>query len=108
MPITLTCQNCNKTQEPWLDKQSNKVFCSECDKELQANHFLKIQLQTLKQYKQKTSAFLIKCVKCGKESTPQKSNNDIVCGICTKPLDHLTPIFKKMLFERLDKLKEDV
>jgi len=103
MPVISNCNSCNKSQEPYLDPQSDKVFCSLCDKEIPSNHFLKIQLKTLKQYKQKSSKFLIKCLKCNKESTPIKENNDVICGVCAKPLDNLTSIFKKMLIEELDK-----
>lgn len=110
MPVSLPCPHeCKKNQEPWLDPDSNKVYCSLCEKEIQANHFLIIQLKTLKQYKPKNSAFLVKCLKCKKESTPQKNkNNDILCGICGKNLDNLSDVFKRMLITQLDEIKKEI
>lgn len=108
MAVMINCVTCKKSTEPVLDQITNKVYCSVCDTETAVSHFVKVQLQTLKQYKAKNNTFLVKCLKCNKEATPTKKDNDIFCGVCQQPLSHITSIFKKMLFEHLDKLKEDI
>jgi hypothetical protein len=45
---------------------------------------------------------------CNNETTPVQIDNDILCGACNKPLSNITAIFKKMLIENLNKLKEDI
>ena len=107
MPVQLQCphKGCMKVQEAWLDPKTDKVYCSKCEQEINnGNHFIKVQLKTLKQYRPKnTTAFSVKCGKCSKEAPPELENNDVVCSACHSPLNHLSPIFKTMLKEQLKK-----
>ncbi len=98
-----------KLQEPWLEPKTNKVCCSLCNQEIpNINHFVMIQLKTLKQYRPKnTTAFSVKCQSCAKESPPVILDDEVVCSACEKPLNHLSPIFKNMLKEQLSK-KHDI
>lgn len=107
MAVQIQCphKGCMKLQPAWLDPLDNKVYCSLCEKEISnINHFIKIQLKTLKQYKpKKTIPFAVKCDACGKEDTPIIKNNNIVCSKCNDSLNKLTPIYKNMLKDFLNK-----
>ena len=111
MPVQLQCphKGCMKVQEAWLDPKNDKVYCAACEREIEnINHFVKVQLKTLRQYRPKnTTAFSVKCGNCSKESAPVLKNNDVVCSSCTKPLNHLSPIFRNMLKDQLSK-KSDI
>jgi len=109
MPIQLQCKEkgCMKLTEAYLDPKVDKVYCADCGKEMQVNHFTKVQLKTLKQYKQKTiSRFSVKCNICNNEDTPILNNGVITCSSCQKPLTNLSPIFITMLKDQLKKSKE--
>jgi len=110
--FSMPCSNkgCGKLQEPYLDPKTDKVFCSLCDGEISnITHFAKMQMKTLKQYKQKkTVSFAVKCPKCGKEDRPKVIANDIICANCNKPMDHLSEPFKIMLKEKLKTVNQDV
>lgn len=112
MPFSLVCTNkgCGKQMEPYLDPKDDKVYCSLCDKEISnITHFAKIQMKSMKQFKQKnTTSFSIKCKKCNKEDRPKVVNDDIVCAHCKKPMDHLSAPFKIMLKEKLKTAGQDV
>lgn len=110
MPVQLQCphKGCMKVQEAWLDPKTDKVYCALCEKEIpNVNHFMKVQLKTLRQFRPKNTApFATKCGNCSKESTPVLDNNDVVCSSCLKPLNHLSPIFKNMLKDQLTKKRD--
>lgn len=110
MSVQMMCLTCNKMQSPFLNPKTDEVTCGLCDAKIQnANHFIKIQLKTLKQYREpKKVAFGVKCQKCGKEEKPKDTGTDIVCGACEQPLDHLTETFKRMLKTQLSKVDKDV
>lgn len=105
-----TTKGCGKIQEPYLDPQDNKVYCSVCDGEItNLTPFVKAQMRSSKQFRQKKiKTFAVKCVKCGREERPKQVGNDIVCGACNQPLDNLSPIFKNMLKEKLKNADKDV
>lgn len=105
-----TVKGCGKIMEPYLDPQDNKVYCSLCDGEIvNLTQFAKSQMKSSKQYRQKkVKPFVFKCNKCGKEERPQQIDDEIVCGVCAKPLDNLSPIFKNMLKEKLKNADKDV
>lgn len=105
-----TTKGCGKIQEPYLDPQTNTVHCSLCDNEIvNLTSFVKVQMKSAKQFKQRQAKpFAVKCAKCGKEERPQIVDNDIVCGVCLKPMDNLSPIFKNMLKEKLKTTDKDV
>ena len=108
----MPCSNrgCGKIQEPYLDTKDDKVYCSICDREIaNITHFVKVQMKSLKQFKQKnTKPFAVKCPKCGKEDRPKLVNEDVVCIGCNKPLDHLSEPFKIMLRDKLKTTDKDV
>lgn len=108
--MTCTNKGCGDTMEPYLDSETDKVYCSKCDKELvNVTYFAKAQMRSSKQFKQKKAAsFAVKCPKCGKEERPKLVKGDIVCGVCQKPLDHLSEPFKLMLKDKLKTVGKDV
>lgn len=112
MAFSTNCTNkgCGKLQEPYIDLVTDKVHCSECDKEISnITFFAKAQMKSLKQYKSKNPvSFAIKCNKCGKEDRPKLINNDIICAHCQKPLDQLSEPFKIMLREKLKTANKDI
>jgi len=105
-----TTKGCGKIQEPFLDPQDNKVYCSLCEGEItNLTPFVKSQMKTSKQFRQKKiKPFSVKCLKCGREERPKVYNNDIVCGVCSQPMDNLSPIFKNMLKEKLKTIDKEV
>lgn len=111
MAFLTNCTNkeCRKIQEPYLDPKNDKVYCSKCDKEISnITHFTKIQMKSLKQFKQKvTASFSVKCLKCNKESRPKLLNKEVICGICNELLNNsLSPTFLNMLKEELKNIKD--
>lgn len=112
MAFSTFCTNkgCGQIQEPYLDPKDNKVYCSKCDKELvNITPFVKNQMKNSKQFRAKQSKpFVFKCLKCGREERPKNINDDIVCGVCEKSLDNLSPIFKNMLKEKLKTIDKEV
>ena len=112
MAFSTFCTNkgCGKIQEPYLDPQDNKVYCSACDKEItNITAFVKVQMKSMKQFKKKAAKpFVFKCLKCNKEERPKIVQDEVVCGVCLKPLDNLSPIFKNMLKEKLKTVDQDV
>ncbi len=105
-----TTKGCGKIQEPYLDPQDDKVYCSLCNNEItNLTPFVKHQMKMNKQFKQKQAKpFVFKCNKCKREERPKVVNDDIVCGHCSKPMDNLSPIFKNMLKEKLKTVDKDV
>jgi ribosomal protein L34E len=112
MPFMMPCGNkgCNKLMEPYLDPKDDKVYCSSCDKEISnITHFAKVQMKSLKQFKQKTAqSFAVKCQNCGKEERPKLVKQDIVCPGCNKSHEHLSEPFKIMLREKLKTASQDI
>lgn len=111
MPFSISCTNkgCGKTQEPYLDKKTDKVFCSECDKEIiNVSYFTKVQMKTLKQFKvKKNDSFSVKCDKCEHVGRPLLIKSDVICSACNGPLDKLSMMFKNMLKDTLQNLDKD-
>lgn len=105
-----TTKGCGKIQEPYLDPQDNKVYCSICDSEItNLTPFVKSQMKANKQFRQKQpKPFAVKCGKCGREERPKLSGDDVVCGSCHQSLDNISPIFKNMLKEKLRSTDKDV
>lgn len=105
MAFSTFCTNkgCGKIQEPYLDPKDDKIYCSECDGEItNITHFVKIQMKSMKQFKQKKKVpFAVKCSVCGREEKPKIVAGEIACGACGGNLPNLSPIFKNMLKEKL-------
>ena len=112
MGFSIQCFNkgCNKLQEPYIDKDTNKAHCSECDKELpNISSFAINQMKANKQYKQKKAvSFSVKCTSCGKEDRPKILNKKICCITCEKEITSISEPFKIMLFETLKTVEKDV
>jgi len=111
MAFLTNCTNrgCGKMQEPYLDQDTNEVFCSLCNQTITGiTAFTKQQLKSLKQFKPKSKkSFAVKCNHCGKDERPMVVKNDLLCALCKKPLNHLTPTFKNMLKQQLEKMQEE-
>jgi DNA-directed RNA polymerase subunit RPC12/RpoP len=109
MAVRSVCSKCNKENEPYIDKKTDKVFCDQCREEIQVNHFMKVQLKSLKQYAvKKTSVFGVKCTSCNAEDTPKEVNGKFACGTCSKELKNLSEPFKVMLRLNLAKVGKDI
>jgi Zn finger protein HypA/HybF involved in hydrogenase expression len=118
MALLLNCPNSytisNKTKkcgavEVYMDPITEKVFCPLCNQEIIVNHFNKMTLKNLKQYRQKsTETFSVKCQKCGKESQPVISQNLIICPDCKTEHKHLSETFKLMLKDKLKTVNQDI
>lgn len=112
MAFMMQCTNkgCGKTMEPYIEPKDDKVYCSNCDKEITTlSYFAKAQMKSTKQFKQKkTMSFGVKCQNCGKEERPKVVKNDIVCPGCQKPHTHLSEPFKIMLKEKLKTVNQDI
>jgi hypothetical protein len=96
--------------EPYLDPTSDKVYCSECNKEItNITYFAKSQMKASKQFKKKQSnSFSVKCKSCNNEDRPILEKNELFCNSCKKKIDGLSPIFKKMLIEKLKNFNSDI
>ncbi len=102
--FSLFCQTCKKQNEPYLDKDTDIVYCAECDAEMQVNPFTKTQMRSMKQFKSSApSSKSIKCASCKKLSNAIVLNKDLCCGICKKPHSHLTSYFKQVIMEQIKK-----
>jgi hypothetical protein len=112
MPFTMTCTNagCCALQAPYLDPNTNQVFCSKCSKEIKnATVFAKNQMRMAKQFKPKEKkSFSIKCPACGTEDRPILINNDVSCSFCKKKLDKLSESFVLMLKNQLKKADQEI
>lgn len=111
MPFSMNCTNkgCGEQQEPYLDKKTDKVYCSACDKEiLNVSYFTKVQMKTLKQFKvKKNDSYSVKCDKCEHMGRPLLQQDEIICSSCKKPLDKLSIAFKNMLKDKLTEIDND-
>lgn len=102
--FSMYCNSCNKQNEPYLDKDTDIVYCSECDKEMVVNPFTKNQMRSMKQYRTSApSAATISCAKCKKTTKAVVLNKDLCCGACKQPHEHLTRQFKQILMEQISK-----
>ena len=70
MPFRTFCSNkeCREEMQPEIDKKTKKVFCTECDKEIDSvDDFMKRQLISMGQVrrvKKESNSFSVKCEKC--------------------------------------------
>lgn len=110
MGFLIQCNNkgCGQMQNAYLDKETNEVFCSMCDKVINnVSDFTKRQMRSLNQYRVKEKeTFAVKCPVCNKEGRPKIMNDEVVCGKCEAPLTNLTPFFLSMLKQKLKKGNE--
>lgn len=112
MAFSTYCNNkgCGKFQAPYIDPQTNKVFCSICDNEISnLSHFTVSQMKANKQFKPKSTAtFVVKCELCKKDDQPILLNDNVVCKHCHGPLSSLTTVFKLMLKDKLKTLNKPI
>lgn len=107
MPYKTFCLKCKAESEPFLDKDTDKVFCSKCEEEFAASHFVKIQLKTLKQFKPKnTKSFTVICSNCKAKDRPNLISGKLFCPKCKKEYNNLSEPYKYMLLQFLPKLEE--
>lgn len=108
--MNCTNKGCGIQMEPFIDLKDNKVYCSQCEKELEnVSHFTKTQMKALKQFKKKKIiSFSVKCQNCGKEERPNLVKQDIVCPACNKTHNHLSEPFKIVLRDKLKNVNQDI
>lgn len=95
--MLLQCDNkgCYKETEALLDKETDKVYCSDCGKEIQSNHMVRTTLKTLGQIKRdkKTNqAFSVVCQSCQENDVPVLKQEKLYCPKCNA-LHKLNPAF---------------
>lgn len=102
--FNMDCNNrgCGKTQTPFLDKDTNKVYCSACHKEIEnVSPFVKNTMRMNKQFRVKEKkSFSVKCA-CGNEDRPVIEDDKIVCAECGAEQKQLTPQYATMLKDKL-------
>lgn len=114
MGFLITCDNkgCFETMEPLIDKNTDKVYCTSCGKEIKGvTYFAKVQMKSLGQTmnNQKASkAFSVRCNYCGAVGQPTVDNGKIHCGFCKAHLDYLSPPFAHTILQMLKKSGQDV
>jgi transcription initiation factor TFIIIB Brf1 subunit/transcription initiation factor TFIIB len=110
MPFLLTCtsKKCGQQTNAYLDPETNEVYCADCGEVItNVSIFTKRQMAHMKQVKPKEKkSFSIKCEHCGKEDRPKIVDDNIVCALCGKTMDNLSPFFKNMLKTQLKEIKE--
>lgn len=104
MTFKLECNNkgCGNLQDPYLDKDTNLVYCSVCGKEIKnISMFTKNSMRQNKQFRPKIKkGYMVKCP-CGIEDTPKLIANQIICAACGKEQKQLTPPFIALLKTKL-------
>jgi hypothetical protein len=110
MPFSIQCNNkgCGQVQSPYIDPKTDKVYCSNCDKEISSvTHFAKVQMKSLKQYREKKGkSFSVKCTSCNAEDRPLIENHKYLCASCKKDLN-ISEAFKLVLNNYLSKQDKD-
>lgn len=90
MGFIMYCDNkkCGKSQEPYLDKETDEVFCSECGNTItNVTQFAKNSMRGMSQFKKTVKAqqaFTVKCEGCSKMSQPKLHKNTLICPHCGK------------------------
>lgn len=112
MKISLPCNNkgCGKLQTPYIDKEDNKVHCSECTLEIaNVSPFTIRQMVANKQFREKEKqSFAIKCPICKADQRPIIVNDKVLCSACKKELTSLAPTFITMLKTLLKTADKDI
>lgn len=110
MGFLITCDNkgCFETMEPLLDKNTDRVFCTVCGKEITSvTYFAKVQMKSMGQTmnNQKTSqAFSVRCNFCGAAGQPTiGADGKIHCSTCKSHMDHLSPPFAHVIRQMIGK-----
>lgn len=104
MAFSTFCTNkgCNKQMEPYLEKSTDKVYCSVCDQEITSiTYFAKMQMKSLNQVKSGPKIFGIKCGKCKSYETPTLIKGELACPNCKHIHTNITEYFKIAIKEQL-------
>jgi ribosomal protein L34E len=96
--------------EPYLDIATDKVYCSECNKEIIGlTYFAKQQMRASKQIKKREpKSFAVKCPHCKITDRPTVVSKNIICSSCGKPINDISEAFKLMLLEQLKTAGKDI
>lgn len=112
MPFSIACTNkgCYKINQAYIDPKTDKVYCSECDKEIvNITYFTKAQLKSNKQFKkEEKESFTIKCNNCQVTKRPIIVKDKITCASCNKEITSITEQFKIMLKQFLNNASKDI
>jgi len=107
MVFSIDCPNkgCGQMQAPYLDKDTNKVYCSKCNREIEnVSIFVKNSMRQNKQFRVKEKkSFSVKCASCQFEDRPVLTNDKLLCSACGKE-HQITAQFAQMLKEKLKEL----
>jgi hypothetical protein len=104
--FTVQCvyKDCGKLSTALIDKKTSKVYCADCQKELQVTIFAKNQLKHFKQYidisENKDKNFVMTCIKCLNVNRPTFKDERFNCSSCKnelKPSKHFIMLFKQAL-----------
>jgi ribosomal protein L34E len=98
-------KGCRKEMEPALDKTDNKVYCTECGKEIHCvTEFAKNQMVSLgmvKRESKRQQAFSVRCNKCNKENPPTLKKDRLHCAHCDAEIEGLSAPFALAIKEFL-------
>jgi len=100
MAFRTFCNNkgCLKEMEPALDKETNQVFCTECDGEITTvDDFMKRQMVSLGQVRKvkiKKSPYSVSCPECKKQGTPKLIGDAAFCLFCEHELNLSGPFIQ--------------
>lgn len=111
MAFSTNCTNkgCGKYQTPFIDKKTDKVYCSECEQEItNLTSFAKAQMKAIKQFREeKPAAFSVKCSHCSLTNQPDQQKDKFFCPSCKKELK-LSEAFRLMLIEKLKNANKEI
>ncbi len=97
-------KGCHKEMEPVLDRITNKVYCTECGKEINCvSEFMKRQLVSLGQTKSKKSEkipYAVKCHICAKEDVPVVKGTKLFCRACDQELIQVPRPFAEIIRQK--------
>jgi len=100
-------KGCYKEMEPVLDKETNDVYCIECNSVINnITEFAKTQMKSIGQIKKNTTtkkAFSVQCSNCKKEGTPILNDNKLLCMFCNVECKNISKPFASSLKEMLSK-----
>jgi hypothetical protein len=109
MAFQTFCDNkgCRKEMAPAIDKETLKVYCTECGEEINTvSDFMKRQLVSLGQVRRNDKRklpYAVKCDGCEKEGPPKldDAGKKLLCSYCDRHLENLSRPFAQMLIETL-------
>jgi hypothetical protein len=80
------------------------VLCADCGKVItNVNKFMKRNLYFAKQLQQTSQpgeAFALKCEHCNNSRRPEIKDKKIICQVCQKEMNQISPFYKNLLFSQ--------